>query len=384
MTGMAVGAGTWKLGHRRGLDQLRAVAVLLVVVGHSFRNSGVGWAGGVGVTVFFVLSGFLITRLLLEEKGRGGVDLGSFWGRRARRLLPALPLALVACAVATQIAGGAILRPMVGAVTYSSNYTQLGIDAGAFRHLWSLAVEEHFYLLWPAVVAFVPRRVLLPASLAGIAVVTGARAMTVDYWTQYQATHLRIDALLIGAVLAMVIDRLPKLSPVTVAGAVAVIGVLSVGGSQPLAWSLTVGALASGVLVVAALDVTRVRPWLEHIGAISYGLYLFHYPIVTVAHHYIGDDTDLAVFVVTLAGSLAAAEVSMRLIESRFTRRRSGERQLPDPVGGRGDQVHRQQPHDPVDSEARRIEVGAAVAVRDVLVVELVPGPGLRPVVGHE
>src|SRR5687768_14389218 len=101
----------WRLGHRPGLDHVRGVAVLLVVLGHTIHRWGVGGAGRVGVAIFFVLSGFLITRLLLEERDGGRVSLGRFYVRRARRLLPALAVFLPLAALVNDDLGLWVRRP---------------------------------------------------------------------------------------------------------------------------------------------------------------------------------------------------------------------------------------------------------------------------------
>jgi peptidoglycan/LPS O-acetylase OafA/YrhL len=144
-----------------GLDGLRALAVVLVVVYHLFP----GWvlhSGFVGVDVFFVISGFLITSLLLREHDRTGrIALLAFWTRRARRLLPALAVVVTVSASVAWLVGGDVLlglgRQVLGAITFSSNWASISAGASYFagtqpellRNLWSLAVEEQFYVLWP-------------------------------------------------------------------------------------------------------------------------------------------------------------------------------------------------------------------------------------------
>ena len=160
------------VGRFAGLDGLRAIAVGAVLLYHLSPGALVG--GYLGVDVFFVISGFLITALVLREReDTGQIDLRAFWVRRARRLLPAIVLLLLACSTAAWAIGGNVLvglgRQLIGAATFSSNW--LSIHAARsyfddtspelFRNLWSLAVEEQFYLLWPLVlsVLLVPRRV---------------------------------------------------------------------------------------------------------------------------------------------------------------------------------------------------------------------------------
>ena len=125
--------------------------------------------------IFFVLSGFLITRLLLEERDRTGrissrplLPAGA-----ARRLLPALLVFLPLAALVNDHLGLWVREPVIATLTYTANYASVrhGIEYGSFTHLWSLAVEEHFYLVWPALVLLFPRRWLLPVCLVGIAMV---------------------------------------------------------------------------------------------------------------------------------------------------------------------------------------------------------------------
>ena len=137
------------------LDGLRGFAILFVLAADS-AIVNVYVAGQIGVTLFFVLSGFLITYLLLDEvDDTGGVDLKAFYGRRALRLLPALLVYLVGIALLMSILGlGLPIWDMTWPpAVYMANYVQiLGQDLYAHRHLWSLAVEEHFYLVWPVLV----------------------------------------------------------------------------------------------------------------------------------------------------------------------------------------------------------------------------------------
>ena len=143
-----------------GLDGMRAVAVALVVVYHLFPPAFSG--GFIGVDVFFVISGFLITSLLLREKATTGrISLGKFWQRRARRLLPAVTVMIAVCATAALFVGGDVLVRMgaqvLGALTFTYNWVSIGAGASyfaadtpeLFRNLWSLGIEEQFYVLWP-------------------------------------------------------------------------------------------------------------------------------------------------------------------------------------------------------------------------------------------
>src|SRR6476660_8400096 len=237
-----------RLPYLPGLDGLRAIAVAAVMIYHANHE----WLSGgfLGVEVFFVISGYLITLLLVAEHERKGrIDLGQFWKRRARRLLPALLLLLAGLAVFMALFRR---RPMgrtrgdfTGGIFYISNWYQIFVGQGytaneAFvplRHLWSLAVEEQFYLIWPLVMVAVllrwsgralPRIALWLVGISvGITVVTGllfssgdvAATCTIDqrqgYWTLfgrcininealYLGTFSRAGGLLLGAAFAMV------------------------------------------------------------------------------------------------------------------------------------------------------------------------------------
>ncbi len=176
-----------------GLDGLRAVAVILVVVYHLFGPALLP-GGFLGVDVFFVISGFLITSLLLREiAATGGIRLGEFWRRRARRLLPALLVVLAVCTSIAGLIGGDILSGLgwqvLGALTFSYNWLALAGDTGyfaattteLFRNVWSLAVEEQFYLLWPLILPLfllLPRR-MWRAAAAAILALASATVMAI-------------------------------------------------------------------------------------------------------------------------------------------------------------------------------------------------------------
>ena len=158
-----------KVPYLPALDGLRALAVVAVMVYHA--NSEWLPGGFLGVEVFFVLSGYLITLLLLAEHDRdGAIDLRSFWARRARRLLPALFAVLLSVAVVATLLRpetlGRVRGDIIAGFFYGSNWFQLWVGAGyaasgdfaPLRHLWSLAVEEQFYLVWPLVMIAVTRK----------------------------------------------------------------------------------------------------------------------------------------------------------------------------------------------------------------------------------
>lgn len=359
-----------------GLDGLRAVAVTLVIVYHLFPT---GWLKGgfVGVDVFFVISGFLITSLLLREReDTSRISLGAFWRRRARRLLPALALLLAVCSSVAWVIGGDVLvdlrRQLVGAVTFSYNW--LAVFDGAdyfssgggelFRNLWSLAVEEQFYLLWPLLL---PLLLLLPrtwmrAGIAtivalasavwmGVTVAQGVQdplAVGADVTRAYFGTDTHAFGLLLGVALALVWQRLSHPSPAwmrhplarggaLVAGVAATAGIVVIAtlpetdgidtfpGALLGASALTVLAIVAGCWPGSwfgrAIDVRPLR-W---IGDRSYGLYLWHWPVlVLVVASVQGTGADHAfpawIGALTLVITIVVAELSYRLVETPIRR----------------------------------------------------------------
>jgi peptidoglycan/LPS O-acetylase OafA/YrhL len=307
------------LSYIPALDGLRAVAVVGVMLFHG----GVSWMPGgfLGVDVFFVLSGYLITTLLLRERvGTGTIDLKAFWVRRLRRLLPALLVLVGVVGIAAPFLVEGSQRASVrgdglAALGYVANWrfvvTEQSYFAGTpspLRHLWSLAVEEQWYVLFPIVVALVlkrPRRIR--AFVVGLAVATVASAawMAVvasgeaDPSRAYYGTDTRAHTLLVGALLAAVAAQWPLHRLGRLLGVVGLVGAALVGAAYVLVhesdtWMYRGGflglALATAA-VVAAIAVPR-RPTsltrvlaaapLVAIGRVSYGLYLWHWPVDVV------------------------------------------------------------------------------------------------------
>ncbi len=345
-----------------GLDGLRALAVFAVITYHL----GFGWAGGglLGVGVFFTLSGYLITDLLLAEVASGGMRLGEFWIRRARRLLPALFVMLVvvtlwvAIADRSQMSG---LRGQVGAAAlYVNNWWQIFQHVPYFarfgppsplNHLWSLAVEEQFYLLWPWLlllgVRFVHERkgpiAVRPrlASLTLVLAVASAVEMallyhpTFDPSRVYDGTDTRAFGLLFGAALAMVwpsrlLTRKVKghaRGILDVAGTVGLVGIaLLIWRTDQYSRFLYQGGMVllslATVLVVAAAahPASRVgvvlgwRP-LRWLGVRSYGIYLWHAPVIVLTTPNSNRGVELPRAALQVAASVALAAISWRFIE---------------------------------------------------------------------
>jgi peptidoglycan/LPS O-acetylase OafA/YrhL len=313
-----------------GLDGLRAVAVLAVIAFHL----GFGWAPGglLGVGIFFTLSGYLITDILLSQLSRRGhIRLGRFWLARARRLLPALFAMLVIVVAWVTIFGPAqpqqFRDAVVASALYVSNWQLIFGDVsyfarfappGPLNHLWSLAIEEQFYIVWPFLLLIgikLVRETPLPSGVRPrLAVVTLALGLvsailmaalyhpSLDPSRVYYGTDTRAFELLFGAALAMVWPS-RKLSPRIGAGARTTLDGLGVAGLAVIAlmvWKtdqysafLYRGGFVllsiATVLVVAALShpASRLGPvlgWkpLRWIGVRSYALYLWHFPIIVL------------------------------------------------------------------------------------------------------
>jgi peptidoglycan/LPS O-acetylase OafA/YrhL len=307
------GAGGLPAGRRAELDGLRGLAVLAVAAHHSgLRRFFPG--GFLGVDVFFVLSGFLITVLLLREHAGGGVSLRRFYLRRARRLLPALAVLLAFCCAWAAFRvrpnrAHAIYRAVLLTAAHAANGAwACSAPLDLLGHAWSLSVEEQFYLAWPPLLVLLLRRRVGPRAIGLLAAagVVASAACRAAVWcapgpaaAQAAAVSLvcRADALLLGclAALAASCGRLPRTGGRVVAWASA--GLLVLGGAlcrEGDAWlylgGFTLVAAAAAVVVTAlacaptplASAVLGWRP-LAWLGRVSYGLYLWHFPLLSAA-----------------------------------------------------------------------------------------------------
>lgn len=376
-----------------GLDGMRALAVVAVMVYHA--NSDWLPGGFLGVEMFFVISGYLITLLLISERERNyRISLRQFWMRRARRLLPALFTMMLFVVIWTAIfkneALGALRGDVLAGIFYVSNWYQIweGLgytaagDFAPLRQLWSLAVEEQFYIFWPIVMIFLlgrngtrqvaaVSRWLFIAAVAITVVVAllfysgpiGEPNVTPDaYWwlgdrpiskidTLYLGTISRLSGILLGAAFAMIwrplaIVRGPLRSKGRLFDALAVVAIVAFGwlcwntylatpaGADPFLFRG--GMFLAGLATLAIIAAVTHRgayanqllgnPFFRWIGTRSYGLYLYHWPIYQMIRGVAGNKLTFREFVFALLLTTIVTELSYRFIETpirqgRFTRR---------------------------------------------------------------
>ncbi len=354
----------WK--HVPALDGLRAAAVIAVLIFHAGYLQG----GFLGVDLFFALSGFLITSLLIRDAtsvGGHGIALGSFWGRRFRRLLPAVFTMITVVALWAWVFGsGADLAGVQDdgpwAVLYLANWHFVAESGGywesfaqpsMFDHLWSLAIEEQFYLLWPLVLVAIwkwssrPTRTLVILTLS--AVVVSLLSMLwlydgVEPTRVYMGTDTRAASLLAGALAATeparrlsrrVVASLGDRTGLMIGAFAVLIGCSWVaidGASSGMLYrgGLLVHSMACAVIIslIVALDrgwMVRGLGWrpLVWIGVLSYGLYLWHWPVYTILSEQRTGLDGAALLAARLAVSVLIAYASFRVVEDPIRRRAS-------------------------------------------------------------
>jgi len=356
-----------EMGYLPGLDGVRALAVLGVL----FYHADLVWMKGgfLGVDVFFVLSGFLITSLILEEFDRSGrIDFGKFYLGRARRLLPALLLMLAVVAVVVALfyrdAASQLRSDTIASLFYVNNWWYIFSSQSYFefigrppllKHLWSLSVEEQFYLIWPAIAFVLVKRwsrrgvrlVAMVVALASTAWMIALSAMNgfpdfADPSRAYFGTDSHCMGLLIGAALATAWrpGRMRKdVTPgatwiITGTGVAALLAVLYyfffVGEYTPWLYRsggfLVLSVIVATLIAMATHPASRLGPWLgmqpwRYIGQRSYGLYLWHWPIFMLTRPNLDVPIDgPLLFAFRLALTFGIAELSFRFFEMPIRR----------------------------------------------------------------
>lgn len=308
------------------LDGVRGLAVLLVVTGHALATTGfLAASGAVGVTVFFVLSGYLITGLLLRRSDQGRLSWRRFYGRRVRRLGPAALVLLTVVPLLMAAVGDPRVSYWwlwpVAALTQTANFAAEVGAMGPLAHMWSLAVEEQFYLVWPVLLLGVRkliRRDRLPLVLWTLAGAALAWRLVAAVVLAYGHVYLMLDtnayALLIGCALAAGAPKLTVNPNVAIAGLV----VLAVAPTSNLSIGLIVGPVAAvlgGCLIVTARSGSRLleAAWVRYLGVVSYGWYLWHEALMTIQPG--GAALGLGARLALALASLGVAHLSWTLIE---------------------------------------------------------------------
>lgn len=339
---------------RPDIEGMRAIAVGLVLLYHGFHAPFTG--GFVGVDVFFVISGFLITNLLLHENARTGrISIPRFYARRVRRILPAATIVVLATAFAAYhwlgfIAGNEIADDAKWTTVFAANihFSLLGTDylgsqlpPSPLLHMWSLGVEEQFYLVWPGVflglvlvvrgarhrnALAVSLLLIIGASLAWSVIQTESNATWAYFSPLTRAWELALGALV--AVLATVAARvrpfwlIELLSLCGIAGIVVSALVLNSSTHYP-GWSVALPVTSTALLIAAGGANPRtlvgrtlaLRP-MQWIGARSYSLYLWHWPFLIIAAEYLGHNLSAIQNTGLLLLALAATAITYRLVEN--------------------------------------------------------------------
>ena len=335
-----------------GLDGLRAVAIVAVLGTHF---GFLGPIAVIGVDLFFVISGFLITSLLLRERdSTGSLAVGAFWTRRALRLLPALACAMVFAGVVALMATPALRHQTMTGLPWVTFYlgnwhmaAQGGQGLGLLAHTWSLSIEEQFYLLWPLIVTLVAYRTI--RSRYAMAIVLGVLAVAdmayflwaMNHWSgAYYRTDTHAMGLLAGCALAFLVNHDGRVlvldgdwarrAQMAATAALVIFAVLCI-SQRGRSIMMVGGTLASlvlvtGIVLVPTGTLTRLLSnrgpvW---IGRRSYGIYLYHFPLVLVfvqSHLFHGIE-HTGVVAICIAASFLLAAASYRWVELPFLRRK--------------------------------------------------------------
>jgi peptidoglycan/LPS O-acetylase OafA/YrhL len=341
------------LGYLPHVDGLRAIAVALVVVFHAWPSVLPG--GFIGVDVFFVISGFIITRQLAAEMESGGFSYLAFLGRRIRRLIPAAAV----CCILTAMAAAVILMPdalemfsrslvaVWGMLANFYFFKETGyFDAPAAEapllHMWSLAVEDQFYLTWPLLLLLLfkrqwtrPQMLVALALLAALSLAHSQHAATHHPQAAFFLPLSRAFELLAGCALALALPFLTTPSRgrglIDAAGLILVLGsAVLLSGQTPFPGFAAVPAIVGSMLLIGtgltgSTPVSRVLslPPVLLVGKMSYSIYLYHWPVLALATYALGRAPNAAEAGVLVAVALVLAALSCGCSSSRSSRARS-------------------------------------------------------------
>lgn len=338
---------TTRGGHIPALDGLRTLAVGLVLLYH--LSARVAPGGNVGVDIFFVLSGLLITRVLLREwNASGRISLAAFYMRRLLRLMPAL-VVMVGIDTAYELLFGGpdphFLPDAAMAVLYLMDFVEAFtryVDWSAISHTWSLAVEEHFYLIWPLLLIGLgplAARLRMAVVIALTVLLIAWRTHLVLNGASYERTYFgfdtRSDQLLAGCLLALWLDTNPmralvlgmaRLWPLALAAILAV-SFLPIGaGTLVRIGQPVVVSASSCVIILALMEPRGILPRLASMrlpvlfGQLSYGIYLWHWPILNEVRFHTGSQ---AAALAAIIASVGVAALSYRYVEQPMLRLKS-------------------------------------------------------------
>ena len=342
---------------RNDIEGLRAVAVLLVLLFHADLFGVTG--GFVGVDVFFVISGFLITGLLLRERRSSGtISLRDFYARRVRRLLPASAVVLVATLFGSLLLAPPLLVPQIAhdvtaAALYVSNmsfaaqatdYFAAGSAPSPVLHFWSLGVEEQYYLLWPALILLVTRGADRPVRRVGLAVVAiFVASLAFAVWLAgvslpwaFFSLPSRAWELALGGMLAVFEPQLARIRPSLLAGAswaglavIAAAGLLLTGASAFPGEAALPPALGAALVIAGGTVPHRRSParWLgsrvpRFVGRVSYSVYLWHWPLLVLPALAVGAPLPAPARLVLALASIPLAAATTRYLEDPLRRGR--------------------------------------------------------------
>jgi peptidoglycan/LPS O-acetylase OafA/YrhL len=331
-------------GRIPGLDGIRAIAIIFVMASHCNIPGARG--GGFGVDAFFVLSGYLITRILTREfELTGGINLTRFYGRRFLRLGPpliAMVFVVTTIAVIVDRLDGktALLHEALPSVLYVANFTKIFFNYphSLHGHTWSLAVEEQFYLIWPLVLVTL-LSVSRKSALIGALTIAAASALwrgylvwsgvKLAYWPA-QGFDTRCDALLVGSALALVSLKaagrlgrgwLPALVLAVLCSGLYHYGMRDTYYGIGVVFEVSIAVLIAKIITDDKAALTRTLNWgpLAELGRISYAFYLWHVGIILAFQHAFGLSR-IELFLAAFPFAVGAAVASDRLLESRLRR----------------------------------------------------------------